>query len=57
MNFYDKNNHNAAEDVKNEIIKLKEAGVEGMILDLRGNGGGSLQAAIEIAGLFTGVPN
>jgi carboxyl-terminal processing protease len=54
VNFYDKNNHNAAEDVKNEIIKLKEAGVEGMILDLRGNGGGSLQAAIEIAGLFTG---
>ena len=54
VNFYDKNNHNAAEDVKNEILKLKEAGVEGMILDLRGNGGGSLQAAIEIAGLFTG---
>lgn len=54
VNFYDKNNHNAAEDVKNEIVKLKEAGVEGMILDLRGNGGGSLQAAIEIAGLFTG---
>jgi carboxyl-terminal processing protease len=54
VDFYDKNNHNAAEDVKNEIIKLKEAGVEGMILDLRGNGGGSLQAAIEIAGLFTG---
>lgn len=53
VDFYDKaNNHNCAEDVKNEIIKLKEEGVEGIVFDLRNNGGGSLEAAIEIAGLF-----
>jgi carboxyl-terminal processing protease len=39
--------------MKAEIEKLKAQNVEGIILDLRGNGGGSLQAAIEIAGLFT----
>jgi len=53
VDFYNKNNRNAAEDVKAEIIKLKEQGVDGIILDLRNNGGGSLQAATEIAGLFT----
>lgn len=53
VNFYNESNHNAAEDVKNEIIKLKAQGVDGIILDLRNNGGGSLQAATEIAGLFT----
>ena len=53
MDFYNKNNRNAAEDVKAEIIKLKEQGVDSIILDLRSNGGGSLQAATEIAGLFT----
>ena len=53
VDFYNKNNRNAAEDVKAEIIKLKEQGVDGIILDLRSNGGGSLQGATEIAGLFT----
>ena len=53
VNFYKDANRNAAEDVKNEIIKLKEQGIEGLVLDLRNNGGGSLPAAIEIAGLFT----
>ena len=54
VNFYDKDNRNAADDIKNEIIKLKKEGVDGIILDLRNNGGGSLQAAVDIAGLFTG---
>jgi carboxyl-terminal processing protease len=53
VDFYDKaSNHNCAEDVKNEILRLKEEGAEGLIFDLRGNGGGSLEAAIEIVGLF-----
>ncbi len=43
---------NAAMDVKQEIIRLKQEGMEGLVLDLRNNGGGSLQAAIDIAGLF-----
>ena len=41
-----------SDDVKNEILKLKEEGVEGIILDLRNNGGGSLQDVVEMAGLF-----
>ncbi|MCZ6594700.1 MAG: carboxy terminal-processing peptidase [Bacteroidetes bacterium] len=43
---------NAARDVKNGVISLKKAGMEGLILDLRGNGGGSLKTAVDIAGLF-----
>lgn len=39
-------------DVKNEIIKLKEQQVNGLIIDLRNNGGGSLQDVVEMAGLF-----
>ncbi|HRG58313.1 MAG TPA: carboxy terminal-processing peptidase [Bacteroidia bacterium] len=41
-----------AVDVKNEIIKLKEQQVNGLIIDLRNNGGGSLQDVVEMAGLF-----
>lgn len=52
VDFYKSTNRNAAEDVKNEIEKLKASGVDGIIFDLRGNGGGSLEAAIEIVGLF-----
>jgi carboxyl-terminal processing protease len=48
----DYKNRNAASDVKKEIIQLKEEGVEGLILDLRNNGGGSLTAAVDLAGLF-----
>lgn len=43
---------NAATDVKEEIERLKEEGMEGLILDLRNNGGGSLRTAVDIAGLF-----
>ncbi|WP_339611441.1 carboxy terminal-processing peptidase [uncultured Planktosalinus sp.] len=43
---------NAASDVKEEVIRLKEEGMEGLVLDLRNNGGGSLKTAIDIAGLF-----
>ncbi len=43
---------NAAMDVKKEIEDLKAAGMEGLVLDLRDNGGGSLRTAVDIAGLF-----
>src|SRR5690606_29907702 len=43
---------NAATDVREEIIRLKEEGMEGLVIDLRNNGGGSLRTAIDIAGLF-----
>lgn len=39
-------------DMEKAILELKEAGVEGIVLDLRGNGGGSLPEAISITGLF-----
>lgn len=39
-------------DVKNILNKLKEQKVDGVILDLRNNGGGSLQEAIQLTGLF-----
>lgn len=44
--------HRCAADMKKEIEKLKKQGVEGIIIDLRDNGGGSLQEVVEMAGLF-----
>jgi carboxyl-terminal processing protease len=43
---------NCANDVAKEIIKLKKEGIEGLILDLRYNGGGSLDEAVAMAGIF-----
>ncbi len=53
--YFDMQNYkerNAASDVKKEIISLKKEGMEGLIIDLRGNGGGSLRTAVDMAGLF-----
>ena len=44
--------NNLSEDVKVEIAKLKEQNVKGIIVDLRGNGGGSLNEATLLTGLF-----
>jgi carboxyl-terminal processing protease len=52
VNFYGDNNHDCAEDVAAELEKLKAEGVNGVILDLRNNSGGSLQGVIDIVGLF-----
>ena len=52
INFSDKKSRNSANDVKNEIIKLKNNGISGLILDLRNNGGGALQTVVDITGLF-----
>ena len=38
--------------MKKELRKLAALGVEGMILDLRGNGGGALEDAVKLSGLF-----
>ncbi len=40
------------EDVKKEVEKLKKESVKGIILDLRGNGGGSLRDVVQMSGLF-----
>ncbi|WP_266202796.1 carboxy terminal-processing peptidase [Pontibacter kalidii] len=50
--FENKNGRFSGADVKKEIDKLKTAGMKGLILDLRNNGGGSLADAVEMAGLF-----
>ena len=42
-------------DVAREIIKLKEEKIDGLIIDLRGNGGGSLGDVVKMVGLF--IPN
>jgi carboxyl-terminal processing protease len=39
-------------DVAREIIKLKEQKVDGIVLDLRNNGGGSLMDVVQMVGLF-----
>jgi carboxyl-terminal processing protease len=39
-------------DVRRLIDKLKDDGIDGLIVDLRGNGGGSLTEALELTGLF-----
>jgi carboxyl-terminal processing protease len=39
-------------DVAKEIVKLKEAKVDGIVLDLRNNGGGSLYDVVKMVGLF-----
>jgi len=52
ISFEDYNERNAASDIKQEILRLKEQGVEGLVMDLRNNGGGSLQTVVDIAGLF-----
>lgn len=52
IDFEDYKNRNAASDVAKEIEELKAAGVEGIVLDLRDNGGGSLKTVVDMAGLF-----
>jgi len=52
VDFNDYSERNAATDVAKEVERLKQEGAEGLILDLRDNGGGSLKTVIEMAGLF-----
>ncbi len=42
----------SSQDVYMELLKLQDANVEGIMLDLRNNGGGSLADAIDMGGLF-----
>ncbi|HZG01071.1 MAG TPA: carboxy terminal-processing peptidase, partial [Chitinophagales bacterium] len=42
----------SGEDVKKELEKLKEQNIDGVILDLRDNGGGSLESVVKMVGLF-----
>jgi carboxyl-terminal processing protease len=46
------NGPKCSQDVAREIIKLKEQNVDGIIMDLRNNGGGSLYDVVQMVGLF-----
>ncbi|MCC2547830.1 carboxy terminal-processing peptidase [Hymenobacter sp. BT175] len=50
--FNDNGGRSSAQDVKKELEKLTQEKVDGIVFDLRSNGGGSLQDAVEMAGLF-----
>lgn len=52
VDFEDYKSRNAASDIKKEIERLKAEGMEGLVLDLRNNGGGSLPVVVDIAGMF-----
>ncbi|MEO6221243.1 MAG: carboxy terminal-processing peptidase, partial [Ginsengibacter sp.] len=50
--FDDPSARRSATDVAKEVVKLKGENVDGIVIDLRGNGGGSLNDVVDMAGLF-----
>lgn len=52
QDFQNPNGARCSNDVAKEVEKLKAENVEGIIIDLRGNGGGSLSEVVKMAGLF-----
>lgn len=52
IDFENEDNRDAAKDITLEVERLKQQGVEGIIMDLRNNGGGSLKTVVDITGLF-----
>lgn len=53
--FEDATTKGCADDVARELIKIKREKIDGLILDLRFNGGGSLQEALALAGIFIDI--
>jgi carboxyl-terminal processing protease len=51
-NFESKDNNGCANDVATEIVKLQNDDIDGLVIDLMDNGGGSMEEAIKLAGLF-----
>ena len=52
IDFDNQSNRDAAKDLRTEIERLKEQGVQGLVIDLRNNGGGALKTVVEMAGMF-----
>ena len=50
--FDNPNGNRCSVDVAREIVKLKDAKVDGIVMDLRNNGGGSLFDVVKMVGLF-----
>lgn len=51
-NLNERSGRTCSVDVEKEVEKLKNEKVEGIIMDLRNNGGGSLQDVVDMSGLF-----
>lgn len=52
QSFENKSNRDAFKDVAIEVERLKAMNVEGIVMDLRDNGGGSLETVVKMTGLF-----
>jgi len=52
VNMNDPNAKRSSRDIIVQINKLKGKGIDGMVIDLRGNPGGALTEAVNIAGMF-----
>lgn len=52
IDFDNSNSRDAGKDIAIEVERLKKENVQGIILDVRDNGGGSLKTVVDIAGLF-----
>src|SRR6187402_3890560 len=52
IDFENKDGRDAGKDIALEVDRLKKAGVSGIVLDVRDDGGGSLSTVVDIAGLF-----
>ncbi|NMH27185.1 carboxy terminal-processing peptidase [Flavobacterium silvaticum] len=52
IDFDNANSRDAGKDIAQEVERLKKENVQGIILDVRDNGGGSLKTVVDIAGLF-----
>jgi len=52
VDFAKINGKNCYDDMKKELRKLKQEDIDGLVFDLRDNGGGSLEDVVKIAGLF-----
>ncbi len=52
IDFEDNSSRDAGKDIAQEVERLKKAGVQGIVMDVRDNGGGSLKTVVDIAGLF-----
>lgn len=50
--FNDRNGRRCSDDIAAELEKLKQSHVQGIILDLRSNGGGSLRDVVKMGGFF-----
>ncbi|MCG6960780.1 carboxy terminal-processing peptidase [bacterium BMS3Abin03] len=48
----DKNYKSTSRDIKNLLVDLEKKNIDGLIIDLRNDGGGSLEEAIKVTGLF-----